>query len=284
MVVGVVFLSALLLVVNPNTTRMWTYGLETVRIGVLQDFIQEWQSPDFHPLYTQPFIWLLLATLAAMGLSGRRADGTDLALVGGFAYAALLAGRNFGPFALVVAPVLSRHVTAILTRWRREMRDRGWLSAPSRRVFTPALGGLNWGLLALVVALAAVKIYRPLRPSFNEALQQESLPVGAVEWIRTNRPEGKMFNHYNWGGYLIWRLWPEYRVFVDGRTDLYGDEFLRDYVEIQRAGPRAVSLLDEYEISYVLTGAEDTLSTLLRCQEEWVLVYRDEVVAIWSLE
>jgi len=281
MVVGVAFLSMLLLIVNPNTTRMWTYYLETVRIGVLQDFIQEWQSPDFHPLYTQPFIWLLLATLAAMGLSGRRADGADLALVGGFAYAALLAGRNFGPFALVAAPVLSRHVATMLARWGRALRRRGWLNVPRRRASTPALAVLNWVLLTLVVTLAAVKIQQPLRPAFNEELQRESLPVGAVEWIEAHRPEGKMFNHYNWGGYLIWRLWPEYRVFVDGRTDLYGDEFLRDYIEIQSAGPRAISLLDQYEVSFVLTGKDDALSMLLRCRGGWDLVYRDEVAAVW---
>ncbi|MFQ6099685.1 MAG: hypothetical protein ACE5OS_00410 [Anaerolineae bacterium] len=284
MVVGIAFLSALLLVLNPNTTRMWTYYLETVRIGVLRDFIQEWRSPDFHALYTQPFLWLLLACLAAVGLSGRRIDGTDLALVGGFAYAALLAGRNFGPFALVAAPVLSRHVAAIVARWNRAVRDQGWLRASRRRPLTPALGVLNWGVLALVVALAVVKVYQPLRPPFNEALQRESLPVGAAGWIQTHRPEGKIFNHYNWGGYLIWRLWPEYRVFVDGRTDLYGDEILRDYVEIQRGGPRALSLLDRYGVSFVVTGTDDALSMLLRCQGDWVLAYRDEVATVWKAE
>jgi len=262
---------------------MWTYYLETVRIGVLQDFIQEWRSPDFHPLYTQPFLWLLLATLAAMGLSDRRADGTDLALVGGFAYAALLARRNFGPFALVAAPVLSRHVTAILSRWSEAARERGWLGTPRHRVLTPTLGAVNWGLLALVVALAVVKVYTPLRQAFNEELEQERLPAGAVEWIQAQRPEGKMFNHYNWGGYLIWRLWPEYQVFVDGRTDLYGDEILRDYIEIQAASPRATSLLNKYNVSFVLTEPDDALSRQLYCQGGWTLVYRDEVAVVWEV-
>ena len=275
-------LSFLALVLNPNTTTMWMYPFRTVRIEVLQQFIQEWQSPDFHPLYTQPFIWLLLGTLTAVGLSGRRVDGTDLALVGIFAYAALLAGRNFGPFALVTAPALSRHVAVVLQRWRGAAQERGWLGTPRRRTFTLALGAVNWSLLALVVALAAVKVYLPLRPAFNETLQRESLPVDAVDWIEQHRPAGKMFNHYNWGGYLIWRLWPEYRVFVDGRTDLYGDEILRDYVEIQSGGPRAASLLDEYGVSFVLTGAEDALSMQLNCQGDWTLVYRDEVAVVWE--
>jgi hypothetical protein len=284
LVVLVSLLSALLLVLNPNTTRMWTYYLETVRIGALQDFIQEWQSPNFHHLYTHPFIWTLLATLAAMGLSGRRVDGTDLAMVGGFAYAALMAGRNFGPFALVAAPVLSRHVTATLTRWTTAARERGWLNVSRRPAPTPALAAVNWGLLVLIVTLAVVKVYLPLRPAFNEQAQRESLPVGAVEWIQAHRPEGEMFNEYNWGGYLIWRLWPDYRVFVDGRTDLYGDEFLRQYLDARLGQPGFEETLAAYDVNLVLTYPDDALSAQLACAGNWEEVYRDEVAAIWVRE
>lgn len=280
LVILVSLLSALLLVLNPNTTRMWTYYLETVRIGALQDFIQEWQSPNFHHLYTHPFIWTLLATLAAMGLSGRRVDGTDLAMVGGFTYAALMAGRNFGPFALVAAPVLSRHVTAFLRQGDKGTRG----VAPRLPRSSARRGAVNWGLLALIVVLAGAKVYLPLRPAFNEQAQRESLPVGAVEWIQTHRPEGEMFNEYNWGGYLIWCLWPDYRVFVDGRTDLYGDEFLRQYLSVRSGRPGFEETLAAYDVNLVLTYPDDALSAQLACAGGWEEVYRDEVAAIWVRE
>lgn len=282
LVIGMTALSALLLVINPNTTRMWTYYLDTVRIGVLQDFIQEWRSPDFHPLYTHPFIWLLLATLAAMGLSGRRVDGSDLALVGMFAYASLLAGRNFGPFALVTAPVLSRHVTPILYRIAAALQGIGirlFFSAPPP--FSARRGAANLLLLALIVALAVVKIRIPLTVAFNEQEQRKGLPVGAVEWIRQHHPAGEMFNPYNWGGYLIWALWPDYRVFVDGRTDLYGDALLRRYLQVQLGRPGLQETLAEYNIHLVLTYPDDGLSQQLACSGEWRKVYRDEVAVVW---
>ena len=115
-------------------------------------------------------------------------------------------------------------------------------------------------------------------------MQRENLPAGAVEWIGEHKPSGKMLNHYNWGGYLIWQLWPEYLVFVDGRTDLFGDEILSDYVEIQRGGPDALSLLDGYEIGFVLTDTRGSLSALLDCQPAWTLGYEDELAAVWVLE
>ncbi len=281
LVAGVSVVSGLLLVVNPNTTRMWTYYLDTVGVGALRDFIQEWQSPDFHPLHTQPFIWLLLATVAAMGLSRRRADGTDLAYVGVFAYASLLAGRNIGPFALVAAPVLGRHVSPIVDRWRLAITGRSGRARTRHAGLAPWMVAVNWALLLLVIAAAAVKIYVPLDPDFNLALEREGLPAAAVDWIAESEPPGQMFNHYNWGGYLIWRLWPEYLVFVDGRTDLFGDDILGDYIEIQRGGPDAPSLLDDYEISFVLTDSRGSLSALLDCQPEWQLAYADDLAAVW---
>ena len=90
-----------------------------------------------------------------------------------------------------------------------------------------------------------------------------------------------MFNHYNWGGYLIWHLWPDYRVFVDGRTYLYGDEILRDYIEIQAPGPHCEELLGEYEVSFVVTKAGDALGVVLGRTPGWRLVYEDVMVVIY---
>ena len=174
LVVGVALLSVLLLVINPNTTKMWTYYLDTVNIDALRDYIQEWRSPDFHPLFTHPFIWLLLGTLGAMGLSGRRADGTDLALVGMFAYASLLAARNIGPFALVVAPALSRHTAAFLARcgWEAKLR-KGYRHTQTR-------GAINLALLILIVLAALVKVQAPLNPAVIEQTERDGFPVDAV--------------------------------------------------------------------------------------------------------
>jgi hypothetical protein len=257
LVILVALLAAVLLVINPNTTRMWTYYLDTVGIGALRDHIQEWRSPDFHPLYTQPFIWLLLGILGAIGLSGRRADGTDLAMVAMFAYAALLASRNIGPFALVAAPALSRHLAAFLSRCGWDAR----LRRAHRRSATR--GTVNLVLLLLVLLAAVLKVIIPLNPDTVERAERESFPADAVEWIQADQPPGEMFNPYNWGGYLIWKLWPDYRVFTDGRTDLYGNEFLQDYVRVEAGLPGYEDVLDEHGINLALTYTNSPLASRL---------------------
>ena len=282
-VVLVAMISALALVLNPNTTRMWTYYLDTVRIGVLQDFIQEWRSPDFHPLYAQSFIWLLLGTMAAMGLSRRRVDGTDLALVAGFAYAALLAGRNIGPFALVAAPALSRYAHSLLTQWGEAARARGWLGPPRPvGLFrSPGKAVLNWVLLIGVLVAAGFKAAAPLRPDFNIAHERETLPLGAIEWIQEHRPTGPMFNSYNWGGYLIWHLWPDYQVFVDGRTDLYGDELLSQYLDVRAARPGFRQVLERYGIRLIVVESDSFLARFLKLDPDWELLYEDAVAVVY---
>ena len=72
--------------INPFGFRLYLLPFNTVSLGVLQQSIAEWASPNFHIREAQIFIWLLLAIFGAAGLSRRRIDLTDLLSVSAFAY------------------------------------------------------------------------------------------------------------------------------------------------------------------------------------------------------
>jgi hypothetical protein len=57
-------------------------------------------------------------------------------------------------------------------------------------------------------------------------------PVEAVDWLEQHPPEGNGFNYFIWGGYLLYRSWPERTVFIDGQTDFYGEALTRQYVQV----------------------------------------------------
>ena len=114
----ITLISGAALLINPYTIQALVLPFKTVNIGVLQDFIQEWASPNFHELYQQPLVWMLLLTLVIIGWSGRRLDASDAAMIVVFAYISFLARRNMGLFALICAPVLSRHAAALVGRYR----------------------------------------------------------------------------------------------------------------------------------------------------------------------
>ncbi|MGD8626919.1 MAG: hypothetical protein PVJ34_20450 [Anaerolineae bacterium] len=282
----VILVSLPAVLLNPNTWRMIPYAYQTVSIGALQDFIQEWAAPDFHNLQLHPFIWLLLLTLAAMGLSHRRADWTDLALVGLFGYMSLLAVRNVALFALVAPPVLTRHAVAALDDLALTPR-LSWLAIfthtlpprPPRRPLALA----NLLLLAVVILAAGAKIALDLARLDDARVWGRGLPVEAAEYLHEADLPGQMFNAYNWGGYLIWTLHPDEPVFVDGRTDLYAlnSQVLEDYATVHWLRPGWQEVLDRYDVGYTLTERTGLLDLMLAQQAGWQRAYQDEIAVIY---
>jgi hypothetical protein len=261
----ITLISGAVLIVNPYTIGALQLPLKTVNIGVLQDFIEEWAAPNFHELFQQPMLWMLLLTLVIVGWSGRRLDASDAALLVIFAYISFLARRNIGLFALICAPILSRHAAALIakSRWGPRRLSRG----------NPAL---NWLLLILIGVAALLKVILPVTPTMQQQAEGKILPVGAVDWIAQHQPSGRMFNSYNWGGYVLWRLWPQHPVYADGRTDVYDNAFLREYLSIVTGNEDAPKIFDERGIGFVIIEPESPLIRQLAQSGQWREAYRDD--------
>lgn len=247
--------SLLAVLINPYGWRMLAYPFRTVSIGALQDFIQEWATPDFHQPQVWPFAMLLIAVLASAGLGVRRMTWAELVLVSGTALMALMAGRNIAVFAIVATPALSRNLNA----W---LEQRGWQLRPLRRVHGPQLV-MNWVLLALVALGTAAKIAYTLSPDTMHRAQAETLPVELAGHLRAVPPAGPMFNSYNWGGYLMFAA-PDVPVYVDGRTDLYDDAFLRGYLEIVFVRDGWAEALEQQNIDVIAIEGDSVLAQMLR--------------------
>ncbi|MGQ9715796.1 MAG: hypothetical protein ACUVST_13695 [Anaerolineae bacterium] len=267
-------LSAAAISLNPQGPRMLLYPFQTVGIGVLQQFIQEWASPDFHHLGFHPFLWLWLATAWALACSPLEKDGGDLLTFALFSALAFTAGRNVALFAVVAAPLLTAHGTAVLQPALRR------LSATSPQ--GGRLLGLNWGVALLVALAVAVRAWSgPLNP-LSVAREQEALfPVQAAEAILQKRPPGPLFNSYNWGGYLLWRLYPAYQVYVDGRTDLYGDEVLREYLQVVHLEPGWKEALARRGIRLVVVEAGEPLANRLQADPDWAVLHADRMAMVF---
>lgn len=264
---------------NPSGPVMLLYPFQTVSIGVLRDFIQEWQSPNFHELRSQAFLWLLFATLGAMMLSHRRANLTDLVLVCGTAYLGFLAGRNVPLLALVAPPILTRHLAALIEDWQSRWQALEILSltAPDKRA--PLI---NWLMLGVLALATAAKMFLAFPPALNEQELARTLPLGAANFVLREKPAGPMFNAYNFGGYLSWALYPDYLIFVDGRTDLYPEAFLKDYVQVAFAQRDYQTLLDRYSINLVIIEANSALAARLSADANWQTLYQDETADVYQ--
>ncbi len=265
-------------ILNANGFELWIYPFLTLGSDVMQTYISEWHSPDFHSSYVRPFGLFLMAGIASWAVRTRRPSWAELLLFIGTASAALVSMRHIPIFTIVATPVIARNLLDALsyTRLYGLLSDGTPQSTPNRSHVLPLLSGIAVVLMVALVPLRFVSIVN------TSALVDENYPVAAVDFLEQEGLAGERgFNSYNWGGYLIWRGIP---VFVDGRADVYGDEFLGRYFQTFSRGQDWQELLDEYEVEYVLVEDDGRLAVLLDAAEGWEEAYRDDVAVIFVRE
>lgn len=263
--------SVLAALLNPNTYEMLIYPFETLGSRAMQTYIQEWASPNFHQTQYWPFALLLLGTAAAMALSQRPVDLTDLLLFGSFGLAGLVSARHIPLFAVVATPVLTRH---LVKGPAGKFLSRFQLSTPSR---SGGLAVLNWALLLVIGMGCALRCAQVI--GNNPRALREFYPMAALDYVeKSGLGQTRMYNSYNWGGYLLWR---GYEVFIDGRADVYGDDFINEYLLAYRVRSDWRKPLDKYGADYVLIESRASFATLLEESLDWEQVYRDEVAVIF---
>jgi hypothetical protein len=280
--VVLILLSSLVVMINPNGWNVWWVQINTISVSVLQDLIPEWASPNFHELIQQPFLWAwLLVLFFAMAIPKQIPTAKMLPLLL-FGYLGFVARRNFGPFAILVTPILSELVVAFyLTRmkdsvWIRQVLKRSaFQNKPIRPALTKAINLILFSILTMGLLGKFVYLSNPVIINYYE---EQLYPKKAVMWLQENKPPGNGLNEYAWGGYMDWYL-QENRVFVDGRTDLFGDEIILDWLALISGSDDWPRKINQYDIEWVFLEKGRPLNSLLRNQQ-WILVYEDEISII----
>jgi hypothetical protein len=106
-------------------------------------------------------------------------------------------------------------------------------------------------------------------------------PVAAVEFLMDENLQGNMFNNDEFGDYIIYAAWPKYKVFVDGRSDMYGTDIMKEYLKLISVLPGWNEILTKYNINWVIYNSNSSLSTLLMERVDWNLIYSDKVASIF---
>ncbi len=259
---------------NPYGTRMYAYPFETLRSPAMQTYIGEWFSPNFHDHDYWPLLLMILLTIALPAVSPRRLSPREILLLCFATYAALRSVRHIPIYSIIAIPILSATALAWLEGLRVARRFR--IQATH---LTRAKMCFNATLLAgmLVFMLARVRFVAS-RQSETEAAK---FPATAVSFLAAHRPPSPVLNHYNWGGYFIWKLYPEYKVFVDGRADLYGDAFMNELASTYYLkGSSWQKTFEEWGIKTVALPPDAPLVTALAALPDWKTIYADNQAVI----
>ena len=265
---GIVLLACTAAVpLNPHGLRMFSYPLETLRSPSMAAFIQEWASPDFHKAMFLPLALFLFLLLGALALSPKRARLSEVSLVFVTGLAALRSARHI--------PIFAHQVWEL-------MLARGWelrLTAPQgSEPRTAVLFALLLLLAPAVLDIALVRHFVTNQPAY----EAKNYPQAAVNFLESKQLPGPIYNRYGWGGYLIRRFHGAYPVYIDGRADVYGDQFMYEAFNTYDGGIGWFESLNRFSIRTVLIPPDVPLASLLRNDERWQKLYEDDQAVIFA--
>jgi len=279
---GVTAACLLASLLTPAGPGLWAHTTGYLGVDFLVDRTIEYQSPDFHATYGRALLLVILMGIGLLATGSSRVSFVETAMFAGWLAAALHSGRNIPLFAVLAVPFYAawaRRVCSDPARLGPLSTAAGRLLTVdtelerTERVLRPALLSAAVTLGVLVFALGPLRAGFRFDPSF--------FPVEALSRVPAGGLRGNVLNDMAWGGYLLLER-PDIPVFMDGQTDFYGADLGREYVGAMAGLPDWKQVLEKYGIGWTLTGTDAALVQLLRCEDGWIEVYRDDVAVIMS--
>lgn len=262
--------------VNPYGYQLHWHILAYLRSDWIRQVVEEFQSPKFRSENMLHFEILLFAGLGLMPVLWRQGNLKDALLVIFWAHAALGSARHVPLYALVAAPVCAEEASRLWSRWTEgcsrkslagilrdcvrdfsALRPRTSLWLPLATVMV-VLMGRNWPLDFPGSTFPSAAV--------NRNLERLAPAHGQMPRILTTD---------QWGDYLIYRLYPRQRVFVDGRSDFYAAGLGGQYLRLLNPAHDWQTILAQYEFRLALLPSVWPLVELLKQSPEWQVRYDD---------
>ncbi len=253
--------------INPYGYQLHVHVIEFLRSDWIRRIVLEFQPPRLDTAAGVYFEILLFLSIALCGrLAYQKRFGEALALLA-WAHAAMVSVRHVPIFALLAGPYLALELTALIGK-ARELHGPRSVWAILHQLGEEHQPGLLRVSLLAPLFLAALLLFDlgftypsdfpPLKYPAEAAARYDSL-------IRNSR----LYTTDAWGDYLLYRNYPEQKVFFDGRTDYYGEALTEDYETLLNGFPGWDEVLRKHRINAVLLPPASALAGLLRKEPTW---------------
>jgi hypothetical protein len=253
---------------NPAGPEIFVYPVRYFQDRQSLQIISEWQRPSpLNPILAPFFV---SAGLMLLSLVSKHRPGPFLFLLT-LAVIAIAgqAVRNV-PFVAFVLPPVVGPALAGHWQWARAARD-----SRTRLVVWQAAAVL------LIVAMGSLGRSAVTGDGLSVTAPNESTyPAAGAAYVTEHLPGARLYNEYNWGGYLVYKLPAENPIFIDGRTDFYRAKLLNDYATIGQLQPGWEDLMRQYGIDAVLLRKNSRLAVRLREDSGWQEVFTGDVETV----
>ena len=273
--------------INPYTYHLHVHVVEFLRDPYQPTIIMEFLSLNFHHPIAIFFECMLLLSCLASFWHITRGSFTEPVILLMWAHGALLSSRNIPIFMILAAPPVGMALGAWL-QLLPEWNVAGWLrravqkfnTVAAETTETDSIGRLHL-VSALGVAVVAALLYAPHPPKkFRAEFDPDRYPAGAMEVLKRD-PSARVFTFDQWGDYMIYRLYPRARVFMDGRFDYYGDDFEKATNDVLNVRYGWEKTLGRYGVDTVLLPPSAPLTGALKESSRWRVVYDDGIALVF---
>ncbi|MFH1454415.1 MAG: tetratricopeptide repeat protein [Armatimonadota bacterium] len=271
-VIGIFFtVNLLITLVNPWGYQVWNV-LQLLKSGASEFTLMEWKKPQIFGDWLKYFIYLCFVNILYLLNRGKKVS--DFVILLALDYLFLLAIRNTPIFAMFTAPVLAVSINDLISRVKSVNLDR------LKRIEKPASA-----VIIIILIIYSFFVFRGMNIHYLSQ-EMELFPKDGAAFLKANEFSSNIFNPYEWGGYLTFNLYPQYRVYIDGRFSCYPPEVYEDYISILRGEKNWQALLDKYNVNIImLTNLRERITPVFESNIsksiDWKKVYRDELCAIF---
>ena len=260
-------------VINPYGVQLHIHIFEYLRADWIKNIVQEFQAPTFRNEGQLQYEALLVGGLIAIGFLVRKRRCTEALWILFLAHASLISVRHAPIYAAVAAPFIACE----LSEWwsasaARMKKSQAWrilhqlgtdLSPGFRRTSVwPALF-----ILALVLMDAPLKWPR----DFPSVMFPTAMIHQHADLVAT----GRLLTTDQWGDYIIYSYYPRQKVYVDGRSDFYGETLANQYLHLLQGAYDWRAIMDRNGFDVALLPAQWPLSSLLKQDASWRVVADD---------
>ena len=250
--------------------------------------ITEFQSMNFHSPVVVYFEPLMAATFLTALWDARHRRFASVFLGLGWLHLALIAQRNLPLFAIAASPLVARAAVAAIdsvqlapvAAWLRSLA--AWFMRSTRGFEeTDRIGRVHLAAI-LPVAIVGMLLFapRPAGAKFTSTYDPHAFPEHALSLLRG--PETQhIFAEDQWGDYLIYHLYPAKQVFIDGRSDFYGEKFGLGYLDLIGVKYDWQQTLDKYSIDTIVIAPRFALASTLKISRDWRVVYDDGISVVF---
>ncbi len=276
--------------INPYGWQLHRHLAQYLADPYLMLHIAEFQSMNFHApvaMYFEPMMVLAFFT-AMWDARNRRFAEAFLCL--GWLHLSLVAQRNIPLFFIAASPFVARAIAALIDS--AALKNSGialWISHTAvsfRNACTDferndRLWRVHFASAIPLLAIGALLLApHPASAKFTSTYDPAAYPEKAIPLLLAAETH-HIFADDEWGDYLVYNLYPAKLVFVDGRSDFYGDDFCEQYLDVLNVKYGWEKTLDRYGIDTIVLSPRLALTSTLKISREWRLVYDDGVAVVF---